>query len=243
MSIVALAALVMSARSEIFKRDSTSVATVALCLSKYSHTFALSAAAIPCVIKSIALSQLTYIFTTANPWAPLVSSSAVATLSFPTPPITAIVNHIQIFTLTLKGTSDVTFTVPFFGDRAITDFAFMNDNVFVGLKSFPGVKFVRFTSEENADPNTYTSVVQVNLKNPSSLRLILGNLAFDIAGPSGAKIGSLNFKEVILEQGDNIVTMDISLDLTLPAGMEFMTRIGAGRGGGDPLRCGQPIAQ
>ncbi|KAF9326719.1 hypothetical protein BG006_009886 [Podila minutissima] len=240
-----------------------------------------AAAAIPGVIKSIALSQLTYDFTAAAPWAPLVSSSAVVTLSFPAPPVTAVVNHIQIFdkeveiawvepisrlftvsgsrvttsfksvpysvlptahdafsglftslftsqskTLTLKGASDVTFTVPFLGDRTIPGFAFKNDNVFVGLSSFPDVKFVRFTSEENAHPNTYASLVQINLKNLSSLKLILGNLVFDVAGFIGTKIGFVNFKDVTLEQGDNIVTMDISIDLTLPAGIEFMTSIG-----------------
>ncbi|KAG0039132.1 hypothetical protein BGZ82_009590 [Podila clonocystis] len=113
-------------------------------------------------------------------------------------------------------------------ERTISGFAFMNDNVFVGLSSFSNVIFVWFTSEESAGPNTYASLVQVNLRNPSSLRLILGNLTFDVTGSSGTKIGSVNCKDVALEQGDNVVAMDISINLTLPAGIEFMTSTGAG---------------
>lgn len=106
----------------------------------------------------------------------------------------------------LKGTADANFSVPLFGDKAISDFAFKNAIDLPGWNGLPDISFNNSKSDGRAGSNMYYAFINFDIKSPSNLKLILGDIGFKIKDATGLASGTMVLNSMTLEQGDNIVT-------------------------------------
>lgn len=133
-------------------------------------------------------------------------------------------------TIKLKGTIDASFKIPILGDRTLHGFAIDNDIVLQGLDGMSDFTFVRYISEGYLNSIQYTASVQVNIKNPSVTRFAPGpgnDVSFSI-NFDGTSIGTMTFKDLTLELGDNFLTGNVVIDSSSQAGQDFMKAIDLG---------------
>ncbi|KAF9305347.1 hypothetical protein BG003_001372 [Podila horticola] len=285
----ALASLTMSVPMDIFKRQQLvfNSAVVVMCAPAGDLPDNCKAAlAIPGLVPSIDLHEITFDFTGLEPWSPLVSSSNLVgnmiSLGIPNP-VSTLSIHVDVLdgnvkvgrletpanpatasgtavstsfepvpmpipadahdafstllatvvsteskNITFHGTLDATFDLPFpLGKKTIPGLGF---DVTMAVKGFNGLRdvtFVSLVSNVRDDVhNRQTITFKMDMKSPSTYGLKMGDVVFDTAGPAGP-IGTTTLKDLVLQRGDNVVTVIAVIDLNLPGAAGFISGLGS----------------
>ncbi|KAF9131873.1 hypothetical protein BGW39_001177 [Mortierella sp. 14UC] len=170
-----------------------------------------------------------------TPWSAASVKGGTMTTAFTTSPLNVFPDSKAAFSnfvsslstkathpVTLKGSVDAKLNLGIFGHLTIPGIGFKAVVPFKGLDNLKSTKFV-YAVEMNPsiDGNIYLASI-VNINNPSSLTLSLGDVAFE-ASNKGERIGSSSIKNLVLVPGDNQILSYTTLEArTLPAAQAFV---------------------
>ncbi|KAG0361124.1 hypothetical protein BG005_009111 [Podila minutissima] len=191
---------------------------------------------IPGIILPITNDNGTEISHFETPFTPATVSGTLVSTTFDTIPLTILPTSHDAFsslittlvtshskTVTLEGSVDIQFQLGFFlGSQTLSGIGFKTEHVYVGLNGLPDVHFVSLVDNTKDEANKkQTLTFKINIKSPSNMKLKLGDVVLNAAGPIGI-IGATTLKDVVLDNGDNIITAITVIDLTLAGATDFV---------------------
>ncbi|KAF9897733.1 hypothetical protein BX616_005074 [Lobosporangium transversale] len=169
-----------------------------------------------------------------TPWGAASVKGSTLSTSFGPSPLNVFTNSRTAFTnfvsalstsasrsITLKGAVDIKLNLGIFGTMTIPGVGFKATTPLKGLDNLRQTKYVYFI-DTNANKPGYLGMSSViNIFNPSSLSLKLGDVQFSTASPEGT-LGYSAVKDLVLVPGDNYLLSDTYLDQSLEAGRNFL---------------------
>ncbi|KAG0351518.1 hypothetical protein BC939DRAFT_490696 [Gamsiella multidivaricata] len=122
---------------------------------------------------------------------------------------------------TLQGTVDAKLNLGIFGHLTISGIGFKSSVPFSGLNNLQGMKYIYLIDTNFDTPGFITLTSIINIVNPSSLSLKLGNVAFSTS-TSGGVVGTSTVKNLSLVPGNNYVLSTTALDTSKAAATDFL---------------------
>ncbi|KAG0083673.1 hypothetical protein BGZ93_001669 [Podila epicladia] len=172
-----------------------------------------------------------------TPFTPATVSGTLISTTFDTIPLTILSTSHEAFSslittlvtshsksVTLEGSVDIQFQLGFLlGSRTLSGIGFKSKHVYIGLNGLPDIHFVSLVDKTKDDANKkQTFTFKINIESPSNMKLKLGDVVLNAAGPIGP-IGTTTLKDVVLDNGDNIVTAVTVFDLNLAGAADFVS--------------------